>query len=81
MNQARAPRGGEEGIAPEVQGRHRQPADPRHTGETQAQQVCGLLVGLREEKCMGVDEDGERSNGMGMTGAGYIKSLSRMLRV
>jgi hypothetical protein len=30
---------------------------------------------------MGVDEDGERSNGMGMTGAGYIKSLSRMLRV
>jgi hypothetical protein len=32
MNQARAPRGGEEGIAPEVQGRHRQPADPRHTG-------------------------------------------------
>ena len=27
-----------------------------------------------------VDEDGERSNGMGMTGAGYIKSLSRNVK-
>jgi len=39
---------GEEGIAAEVQGRHRQPADHRHTEEAEAQQVCGLLVGLRE---------------------------------
>ncbi len=48
MNQARAPRGGEEGIAPEVQGRHRQPGDDGHTEEAQAQQVCGFLIGLRE---------------------------------
>ena len=39
---------GEEGIAPEVQGRHCQPADHRHTEEAEAQQVCGLFVGLRE---------------------------------
>ena len=33
---------------PKVQDRHRQPADHRHTEEAEAQQVCGLLVGLRE---------------------------------
>ena len=48
MNQARVPEEGEEPIAPEVQGRHRQPGDDGHTEEAQAQQVCGLFVGLRE---------------------------------
>ena len=38
----------EERIAPEVQGRYSQPADHRRTEEAEAQQVCGLLVGLRE---------------------------------
>ena len=42
------PEEGEEGIAPEVQGRYSQPADHRRTEEAEAQQVCGLLVGLRE---------------------------------
>ncbi len=42
------PEQGEEGIAPEVQGRHRQPADHRHMGGTQTQQGCGLSIGLRE---------------------------------
>ena len=39
---------GEESITAEVQGRHRQPADCRHTEEAEPQQVCGLLIGLRK---------------------------------
>lgn len=56
---------GDDRTAPKVQGRHCQPTDRHHRKETKSQQVCRLLIRLREHDRKLITHAGDDSDDAG----------------